>query len=46
MPRWAWLVLAALTALMLLPLYLRYFGLVVGACTRGSLLERLAPLVG
>ena len=46
LPRWAWWVLAALTALILLPLYLRYFGAVVGACARARLLETLMPRVG
>jgi len=46
LPRWAWWVLAALTALLLLPLYLRYFGAVVGACARARFLETLMPRVG
>lgn len=46
LPRWAWLLLAGLTAFMLLPLYLRYFGAVVGACVRARLLDILMPRVG
>lgn len=41
-PRWAWLTLAVLTALMLLPLWLRYFYIALGSCA----LERLLPRIG
>jgi hypothetical protein len=40
-PRWAWLTLAVLTALMLLPIYLRWFGWAMGVCA----FERLLPSV-
>lgn len=45
-PRWAWLTLAALTALVLLPLYLRWFGWASGACVSSRVLETLMPRVG
>lgn len=46
LPRWAWLALAVVTALLLLPVYLRYFGAVVGACVRARVLDTLMPRVG
>lgn len=45
LPRWAWIVLLVLVALILLPLYLRWFVWVTGSCVSAGLLHFFAPVV-
>ena len=45
LPRWAWIVLRVLVALILLPLYLRWFVWVAGSCVTARVLNFFAPVV-
>ena len=46
LPRWGWITRAALTAFILLPLYLRWFVYASGGCPPAALLEFFAPRLG
>jgi len=45
LPAWGWITLAALTALILLPLYVRWFAWAAGNCPSAAILRWMLPRV-